>query len=322
MATVLTIGNFDGVHRGHAALVAAARAMAGPKGRVVAVTFDPSPGVVLVPERVLPRIGHLAQRIADLRHAGADEVEVVTPTLESLNEEALGFAHRMVKEYNLVGGGWVEGVDFRFGRGRVGDMPMLRMLGDQLGFSVRVVDPVEVSLESKGKDGASQVAVSSSLVRGLIEAGKMEDVTACLDRMWTLTGQVVHGEKRGRALGIPTANLDPAAWEGLAMPPEGVYAGMAKVDGTLYPAAISVGSKPMFGGQALAIEAHFLRFQGGADAVYGQPMTLGFGSMLRPQRIFPDVDALLGEIRRDIAHTDRWFSVHGGPLACSLSGIF
>lgn len=317
MATVLSIGNFDGVHRGHAALVAQARAMAGKDGRVVAVTFDPSPGLVLMPERVLPRIGHTAGRIADLRHAGADEVVVVTPTLESLQEEALVFARRMVKDHGLIGGGWVEGVDFRFGRGRVGDMAMLRMLGEQMGFSVRVVEPVQVAL-----DGRNQVPISSSLVRSLIEQGRMEDVAACLDRMWTLVGAVVHGEKRGRTLGVPTANLDPKAWEGLAMPPEGVYAGMAKVSGTLYPAAISVGHKPMFGGKALAVEAHLLHFAGGADELYGHTMTLGFGQFLRAQSIYAGVDELLKQIHADIRHTDRWFSTHGGALPRPLTGIF
>lgn len=320
MPTVITLGNFDGVHRGHAALVAAARAMAdggGATGRVVALTFNPAPGALLTPERTLLRIQKVEQRVADLRHAGADEVVVIEPTLEFLAEEAIPFVQRLFDRYDLAGGGWVEGVDFRFGRGRVGDMKLLTLLGQQMGFAVRVIEPVEAMLE-----GGSNQTVSSSLVRSLVEAAKMEDVTACLDRAWTLFGNIVHGEKRGRALGIPTANLDPAAWAGLVMPLEGVYAGFAKVNGTLYPAAISVGCKPMFGGKSLEVEAHLLRYQGGPDDLYGQPMALSFGSFLRPQKTFESTEALLKAIHHDIKVTDRWFGLNAGSFSCSLSGIF
>jgi riboflavin kinase/FMN adenylyltransferase len=222
----------------------------------------------------------------------------------------------MVAEHNLIGGGWVEGADFRFGRGRAGDMAMLRALGVEMGFSVRVVEPVQVAL-----GGGNPVPVSSSLVRGLIEQGRMEDAAACLGRLWTLAGPVVHGEKRGRTLGVPTANLDPKAWEGLAMPPEGVYACIAWAAGTPHPAAVSVGRKPMFGGQALAVEAHLLRFGGGPDELYGRPLTLGFGRFLRAQSVYAGVDELLKQIHADIRHTDHWFSTHGGALSCSLTGI-
>lgn len=320
MTTVITIGNFDGVHRGHAALVAAARGMAdagGERGRVVALTFDPSPGVVLSPERVLPRIQKVERRVNDLKCAGADEVVVVEPSLEFLAEEALPFVQRLVDQYGLAGGGWIEGVDFRFGRGRVGDMKLLSLLGQQMGFTVRVVDPVEVKLE-----GGSTQTVSSSLVRSLVEQGKMEDATTCLERPWTLLGKVVHGDKRGRTLGVPTANIDPAAWEGLVMPPEGVYAGFAKADGTLYPAAISVGRKPMFGGSSLTVEAHFLRYQGGSDDLYDRPLTLGFGSFLRGQKTYDSVEELTRAIHHDIKVTDRWFGINAGSFSCSLSGIF
>ncbi len=321
MPTVLTIGNFDGVHRGHSALVGAARAMAdagSEPGRVVALTFDPAPGAMLAPERALPRIQKVSRRIEDLRHAGADEVVVIEPTLEFLSEEALPFVHRLVEEYGLAnGGGWVEGVDFRFGRGRVGDTALLRMLGEQMGFVLRVVDPVEVEMV----DG-SQITVSSSLVRSFIEKAEMDNVTACLDRVWTLFGPVVHGEKRGRELGVPTANLSPEAWDGLVTPPEGVYAGLTKVNGTLYPAAISVGRKPMFGGTALEIETHLLRYHGGADDLYGQEMSVGFGSFLRPQRTYADVDELKRAIAHDIRVTDRWYGLNAGSLSCALSGIF
>lgn len=320
MPTVITLGNFDGVHRGHAALVAAARAMAdggGAKGRVVALTFDPAPGLLLAPERALPRIQQVERRVAGLKSAGADEVVVIEPTLEFLAEEAIPFVQRLFDRYGLAGGGWVEGVDFRFGRGRVGDMKMLAMLGQQMGFAVRVIEPVEAKLS-----GGSTQTVSSSLVRSLIEKAQMEDVTACLDRAWTLRGDIVHGEKRGRKLGVPTANLAPAAWEGLVMPPEGVYAGFAKVNDNLHPAAISVGCKPMFGGKSLEVEAHLLRYQGGPDDLYDQPMALSFGSFLRQQKSFANTEDLLKAIHHDIKVTDRWFGLNAGSLSCALSGIF
>jgi riboflavin kinase/FMN adenylyltransferase len=198
--TALTIGNFDGVHIGHAALVHRARGEVGEGGRVVALAFDPHPAAVLAPGREPPRLTTFEQRSALLRAIGADEVVRLDPASGVLGQEAAAFLRHLAEWFAPTA--IVEGPDFRFGRGRVGDVGLLQEQGRRLGFAVHTVAPVEVALTDQ-----SIVRASSSVVRWLLSHGRVRDAAFVLGRSYELTGEVVPGDRRGRTIGVPTANL-------------------------------------------------------------------------------------------------------------------
>jgi len=300
----ITIGNFDGVHRGHAALLQAARRMAGDRGRCVAVTFEPAPAEVLGrrggPSR---RLTLPPMRESLLRTAGADEVVVLetTPALLSLDpvEFIRGLRDRLPFEAVC------EGSDFRFGRGRAGGVETLRAIGLADAFEVVEVPQVEVPLGQ-----GVMVPARSSLVRWMLAHGRVGDVAAILGRIYTLEGVVVRGDQRGRTLDCPTANLDHGS---LMLPADGVYAGVAELpDGRAVPAAISVGRKPSFHAEGLEpppiCEAHLLGETLPLDA-YGWPLRLRVGRWLRGQLPFPEIGALLEQMRRDLAAVRAWWAL-------------
>ncbi|MEM1108443.1 MAG: riboflavin biosynthesis protein RibF [Planctomycetota bacterium] len=296
--TVLTLGNFDGPHVGHRVIIQHARAITDEHAaQVVAVTFDPPPVEILNPAARPPAITTLEQRVLRLREAGADAVEVLRPDREMLAQSADTFIEKLVTQYRPVA--IVEGPDFRFGKGREGDMDRLAELGKRLDFEAVTVPRVEVPLHDQ-----QLVPVSSSLVRWLVGRGRVADAAACLGQPFSLTATVVKGEQRGRQLGIPTANLDPDQIAPYIVPADGVYAGLAELDGQpLIPAAISVGIKPTFGKKALTVEAHLLDQD--LD-LYGQTLTLHFARWVRDQYPFPGAEALLEQLHRDIDQTRRW----------------
>ena len=304
--TVLTLGNFDGPHRGHLAIVAECRGRAdAADARVVAVTFDPPPSEVLRPGSAPPQLASLAQRIAVLRDAGADAVEVLTPDAELLGQSAETFVAGLVERHNPVA--VVEGPDFRFGRGRAGDMALMQRLGAGHGLAAVVVPRVRATLGDQ-----TDVPVSSSLVRWLVGRGRVADAAAALARPFTLRAEVVRGEQRGRTLGVPTANLDPAALQGCMLPADGVYAGWGQVGEERFPAAVSVGEKPSFGGRALTVEAHLLGLE---REIYGQTVTLSFAGWVRGQYPFASVALLREQLHRDIATVGRWAYDQAAPAA-------
>lgn len=294
--SIITIGNFDGVHLGHQAIVQVARQLAEPKGaRVLALTFDPFPITILRPEQAPPQVASIAQRVESLKQAGADDVIVVKPSREVLSQEAPQFIASLIAQHKAVG--FVEGEDFRFGKKRGGDMSMLASMGADQGFAVRALPRVETPLSDH-----SVAPISSSLVRWLIGRGRVEDAGACLGRPFELVGQVVKGEQRGRLIGVPTANLDPDACAGLITPMDGVYAGNVTIDDSqTYPAAISVGLKPTFGHDQLTIEGHLIGYApDDPDGLYGHQARFTFAHWLRDQYSFPGVDALKEQLGRDI----------------------
>lgn len=297
MPLIITIGNFDGVHLGHQAILRAARRLADAhSARVLAITFDPFPVAVLRPENAPPRVMSIDQRIAALKQAGADEVEVLNPTPKVLQQDATRFIGQLVEAHRAVG--FVEGEDFRFGHKRGGDMAMLAEMGRQQGFVVEALPRVEARLSDQ-----NVAPVSSSLVRWLVGRGRVEDAATCMGRAYELVGEVVKGEQRGRTIGVPTINLDPDCYADLIAPMDGVYAGTACIDAdaAAYPAAISVGVKPTFGHDRLTIEAHLVGYQSDApDALYGKTIRLGFARWLRDQYPFPGIDALKQQLQRDI----------------------
>ncbi|MEM9347558.1 MAG: riboflavin biosynthesis protein RibF [Planctomycetota bacterium] len=295
--SVITIGNFDGVHRGHQAIMQAACRLARQSdAEVIAITFDPMPIALLRPEQSPPHLGSIEQRIDALKHAGADEIHVIKPTREVLAYEAPRFITDLIEKYDAVG--FVEGEDFRFGAKRQGNMTMLADLGAAQGFAVQALPRIEVPLSD-----TSVAPISSSLVRWLVGRGRVEDAAVCLGRPFELTGAIVKGEQRGRAIDVPTANLDPASWQGLITPMDGVYAGTVTLsqEENIYPAAISVGVKPTFGQDQLNIEAHLIDYNThDPDALYGQPATIRFARWVRDQYPFPGVEALKEQLARDI----------------------
>ncbi|MEM1212687.1 MAG: riboflavin kinase [Planctomycetota bacterium] len=300
MASILTIGNFDGVHRGHRALIDRARSLAdqhaqGPGDRpdVVALTFDPPPAALLKPDGLPPQLCTLGLRQQRLLDAGADRVEVLPVTPELLGLPPEGFIDRLVQQHHPIA--FVEGENFHFGKKRAGNMAWLADYGRTRGFTAHTVPPVAAELHDRHR-----LPVSSSLCRWLIGRGRVADAAQCLGDSPVLEAAVVRGEQRGRTLGIPTANLDPDELDRRIIPTDGVYAGWAVIDDdhTRLPAAISIGVKPTFGVKQLTVEAHLPTYAG--PEFYGSRLTLGFARWLRDQYPFPSLTALTDQLHRDI----------------------
>jgi riboflavin kinase/FMN adenylyltransferase len=300
--SVVTIGNFDGVHLGHAALIERAREEANRVGdgtRVVALAFDPHPGAVLRPGQAPARLTTFEQRAEQLGRLGADEVVRLEPTGQLLSLEPLAFLTQLCSDLAPVA--IVEGQDFRFGRGRAGDISALERFATSLGFQTIVVDPVEVTLSDH-----TLVRASSSLARWLLERGRVHDAAQVLGRAYEIDGHVVQGDRRGRAIGYPTANIATECM----IPGDGVYAGRGRLpDGSEYAAAISIGSKPQFGGAPRTLEAHLLDIgERSGECIrglpeYGWPIRLSIEHWLRDQAAFASLPALLEQIERDCHRT-------------------
>lgn len=287
--TVLTIGNFDAVHLGHQALVSAARERAGKQGRVLVLAFDPHPASILRPRDVPPRLTDWPRREALLRDAGVDEIIRLEPSAEILGTSPEDFIASLAARYRPRA--LVEGPDFRFGRQRRGDVRLLADLGRTHGFETLIVPPVEATL-----DDLSVVTVSSSLVRWMLGHGRVRDAQRLLGRFYEIRGEVVEGEKRGRRLGVPTANIAADTM----LPGDGVYFGQATgPDGRLFPAAINVGVKPTFGPARRGCEVHLIDAGVPANA-YGWWCTVAFHGFLRGELRFDGPEAVAAQIRRDI----------------------
>jgi riboflavin kinase/FMN adenylyltransferase len=286
----ITIGNFDGVHVGHVQLVRVARAAVGESGRVIVLSFDPHPMKIL--HGVAPgRLTSMRERSARLRDAGADQVVALNPTPQFLNQEPEEFLTSIIDPYapNVI----VEGPDFRFGHRRSGDVQTLRELEARHAYRTIVIDPVEMALTDH-----SVVRASSTAIRWMLERGRVRDAAILLGRPFELVGPVVAGDRRGRRIGVPTANLDH---DDHLLPGDSIYAGAARrEDGDRwYPAAISVGTKPTFGEHPRVCEAHLVGYDGPLDD-YGWTMRLRVNDWLRDQVRYPDVDQLVDQLSRDI----------------------
>ena len=289
----ITVGNFDGVHVGHQALLARARVLAGSSGQVVAVTFDPHPAMLLKPELAPPAVQTLQERHECLLKCGADDVHVINTTKELLTMSAEQFMAWLREQiaFECI----VEGPDFHFGKDRAGDINTLRAIGLKNNFTVDQVEPVEVALSD-----ASSAVASSSLLRWLLQHGRVNDVAAVLGRAYQLTGVVQKGDQRGRTLGWPTANIATGA---RLIPSDGIYAGIATLPtGARKRAAISIGTKPTFGVHARTVEAFVLDHKAPVDD-YGWTLTLEFSRWLRGQTRFDGVQALLEQMNIDAQRT-------------------
>ncbi|MDX2130648.1 MAG: riboflavin kinase [Planctomycetota bacterium] len=301
--TAISIGNFDGVHLGHQRLIRRARELCGPAGRVVALAFDPHPTTRLRPAHAPARLTSFEQRADLLRDAGADLVEPLEPTDTLLARSPEDFIRDILSRHAPAY--FVEGHDFRFGHQRRGSVRTLHELGARHGFVCDVVEPVDVVL------GDHQLArASSTLARWLLTHGRVADVARVLGRPYEIIGEVVPGDRRGRQIGVPTANIRTEQ----ALPAEGVYAGVATLpDARRLPAAVSVSSRPTFDGVGRRLEAHLLLDP--ADAAqaparwapipglpeYAWPLRIALTSWIRDDLRFDSVGALCDQMARDIA---------------------
>lgn len=291
--SVVTIGNFDGVHHGHRHVLARASTLAGSlrAGKplpVIAVTFDPHPLEVIAPDHAPLRLSTLHQRIALLRAAGADRVYVLAFTKEMSSWTPDEFVQRVLVD-QLKAAGIVIGENFRFGHKAAGDIAFLRDAGEAYGFAV----------DGLTLDGGD-VAYSSTLVRSLVAEGEVARAAEILDHPHTLEGVVVKGDQRGRELGFPTANV-PANPD-VAVPADGVYAGwVIRADGDRLPAAISVGTNPTFDGVERRIESYVLD-RTDLD-LYGETIGIEFVDRLRGQVKFTGVNDLVVSIQDDVDNT-------------------
>ncbi len=306
----LTIGNFDGVHRGHQAIIAAARQHARrAEALTVVMTFEPHPASILTPDRVPPRLTPLEEKLACLERAGADVVVLVHSTKDFFSIPAERFLTNVILDrFHPVA--VVEGPTFGFGRHRQGDIEMLRAAGSRHGFEVEIVEPVRGAL-----GGHPDTVISSSIVRHLLSSGTVDGAAHCLGRPYALLGTVIRGAGRGRGLGFPTANLQV---RDQLIPAEGVYAGRVRLGGSVaemvrghepfVAAAVSIGRIPTFDETALVIEAFLLDFD---DDLYGRHVRLELLDWLRRQEKYPSPGALVEQIERDVARTRELFNAHG-----------
>jgi riboflavin kinase / FMN adenylyltransferase len=287
--SVVTVGVFDGVHRGHRQVIRRTCETARELGLPAAVvTFDPHPLTVLRPAAAPVRLATLDHRLTLLAALGVDAALVLpfTPQLAAWSPE--DFIRRVLVD-SLHTARVTVGEDFRFGAKAAGDVDLLRRLGPSSGFTV---DAIPLIADEQGR-------VSSTTIRRQLVEGDVESAAAALGRPHRVEGPVVHGEHRGRAIGYPTANLDLPS--DTAIPADGIYAGWLTVDDARMPAAISIGTNPTFGGTLRRVEAHVLDRDD--LELYGEHVAVDFAVRLRKTLRFDSVPALVAQMARDVAQT-------------------
>jgi riboflavin kinase/FMN adenylyltransferase len=289
---VLALGNFDGLHRGHAKIIDRVRRRAGERGGTpAAITFDPHPSRVIRPDKAPPLLMTTGQRLEALGRAGMQGVAVVRFTQEMSGWDPETFVRTVLVEWLHVVEVWV-GVNFLFGHDRAGTFTVLRSLGARYGFRAEKIDAVRY------KD----FVVSSTRIRRLLADGRVDEAGALLGHHYFIDGTVVHGAARGREIGFPTANLDTP---NELLPPAGVYATTAAVAGIEHPSVTNIGMRPTFGDvDRVHVETHLLD---ASRDLYGARVRLSFVQRLRDERAFPDVAALRAQIEADCRTARRLF---------------
>lgn len=296
----VSIGNFDGVHRGHRAVIGSAVEAARRHGvQAVVCTFDPHTRVVVDPRHEPDLLQTLQQRLAAIEELGVDLTVVIPFGEETARVEAETFVQRFLRGILRAGGVHVS-QGFRFGRGGAGDVELLRRLAGVHDFDLEVVPPVVHEGEP----------VSSTRVRDRLREGDVVGAAALLGRPFALAGRVVEGAGRGRELSTPTANLD---FDNGCVPAAGVYVTQARLDGDVYPSVSNVGFRPTFGGdEDLTVEAHLLDRPQQPD-LYGKEMELAFLRRLRDEKTFESPETLKAQIRQDIQRAQAFFGSASTP---------
>lgn len=290
--SVVTIGNFDGVHRGHQHVLDVCRQAATKhaSAQVAVLTFEPHPLAVLAPQRAPARLSTAAERVQLLRAAGADQVVTLASVPALFELEAENFLARVVRALRPVE--FIEGAEFRFGRNRGGSLETLRSHSREYGFCVSPLEAVMAGFAPAAQP------VSSTGIRAALAEGRVADAAELLGRPHRIVGVVVAGDARGRTLGFPTANLSGIRQ---MTPGLGVYAALAQTAaGALYPAAVNIGPQPTFGQSATRVEAHLLGFAG---ELCGAALGLHFVAKLRDPRKFNGPQELVTQLQRDVQET-------------------
>lgn len=284
--SAVTIGVYDGVHRGHQTVLSDLSNRAGILGvpQRAVLTFDRHPLGLVAPERVPGLLTTIEQRLDILESLGVDFVGVL-PFDQVREMHVAEFIHQVLLG-SLGARLVVIGTNFRFGRDREGDVAALREEGNRHGFEVDAVELLR-------GDGAT---VSSSAIRSLLSAGDVEGAESALGRPFELRGLVVAGDGRGKTIGFPTANLSFS--DEMAVPARGVYAVEANLGDVLLPGVVNVGVRPTFGGEALTVEVHLLGFDGD---LYGRTLGVRFKHRLRDEIRFSGVEQLVAQIEEDVA---------------------
>lgn len=303
-APVLTLGNFDGVHCGHRAILECVVAEARRLGsEAVAMTFEPHPLAVLRPERAPAVLTSLRDKLALIAAVGIDVLVLQHFTRAFAQIEPEAFVERFIVA-RLHAAKVVVGHSVSFGHERRGNAATLESLGARLGFAVEVVGPIRVDAHE----------VSSSGIRRAVAAGDMRLTALLLGRPHRVGGRVVLGKQRGAGLGFPTANIDVA---GGMVPPDGVYAVVAETPDGTHPGMANIGRNPTFGENARTLEVHLFDFQGD---LYGRRCHVAFIECLRGEIAFPSAEALAAQIRRDAQHARRVLAARGVAVAPAPRG--
>jgi riboflavin kinase/FMN adenylyltransferase len=282
--TLLTIGVFDGVHLGHRRLLTHLKSKARRKNWLSGVvTFKSHPRAVLSAENKIPWLNDLDTRINLLRDLGIDVVVALSFTPELAQLTAREFVQLLMNYLNMRG--LIIGPDFALGKDREGNVEKLRILGQEMGFSVEVMPAVVLDGE----------VVSSSSIRQALARGEMKKVEKLFGRPFSLSGQIVSGDRRGRTLGFPTANLDVNPEQ--ALPSDGVYVTIAHVGQELIPSITNIGVRPTFGGSKRVIETYLLDYQG---ELLGRRLRLDLRDKLRDEKRFNTAEELKAQIESDI----------------------
>ena len=289
---VVALGNFDGVHRGHQALIReVVERVRARSGTAIVLTFEPHPLKVLSPHLRLRFLTSFEEKAALLRDLGISNVFHVnfTPEFSRLSPEA--FARTLLCEKLAVKEVFV-GEGFNFGKDRTGRVEDLRRMGLEMGFTV-------TSIPTVSRDGK---IVSSSRIRELLLGGKVREAAALLGRLYSLEGEVIPGDRRGSGLGFPTANLKPPGER--VVPSDGVYAAWGVIDGILKKGVAYIGTQPTLGLRERTLELHLFEPQ---PELYGKRLRIGFQEWIRGEKVFTSKDELIGQIRSDIETAGGFF---------------
>lgn len=283
--SVVAVGNFDGMHRGHMALIERCRKKASAEDAIAVVTFEPLPQAFFRPELAPARLSTVYQKLSCFRSAGVDFVWMMRFDKELAGLSAQEFS-RQVLHLDMRAKCVVVGEDFRFGRGREGDVLKLKQFGAEMGFTVETVSIVE--------NGGQRI--SSSRIRQQLAAGDFSAAEACLGRPYRMEGHVVQGAKLGKKLGYPTANL---AIRAQPSPFQGVFAVFARSAGDRWrPGVSNLGRRPAVGGKEPLLEVHFFDFD---KDLYGQRLEVQFVAKLRDELNFESIDDLVVQMQSDEA---------------------
>jgi riboflavin kinase/FMN adenylyltransferase len=285
--SVLSIGNFDGMHLGHQRILELGRRLASGSAPLSLITFEPHPLTVLRPGHAPPRLTPPHLKRAMLESTGVQFLVVLAPDPAVLDLTAEQFWE--ILRDQVRPGHMVEGASFTFGKGRGGTIERLMQWSRESGINLHVVEAVNVPLLD-----LHIVPVSSSVVRWLLANGRARDAAICLGRPYELAGEVIKGHQRGKDIGVPTANL---RCEDQLIPADGVYSARAVVDEQVYPVALSIGTMPTFGENSRQVEAHLIGFDGD---LYGRVLHVQVTDWLREQRKYANLEALKRQLVIDL----------------------